>query len=102
MFAWKKKSGNQMQLQLNCNGEWGNRYHAGAIVYDPSIEVSDKVPTEWTLVIRDMVKDFGGGFALNGIAFTPQDGDGLWDAIYLGTDQKELEDLAKQIANKKK
>lgn len=102
MFAWKKKGGNQMQIQFGFDGCWTFRYHAGKTVYDPSIAVSDKVPTEWTLVIRNMVEDNGGAaMRFNGIAFTPQDGEGLLDAFYIGDNQKELEDLAKLIANKK-
>jgi HEAT repeat protein len=91
-FAWKKRGGTGIMIQLCNNGEWARRYHAGnnSVGWNPSIQVDPKIPAEWVVVTRDMFKDFG-PFMLTGIALTSMDGEfGLYDAIYIG---RTLEDL---------
>jgi len=114
VFAWKKLGGNGIMAQIADNGQWGyageplvvpgvpcRRYVAGENVPGWSaIRLSDKIPGKWTLVIRDLYEDFG-EFTMTGIALTPFNGDGgLWDCIYLGTDKKELKELAGKLQNK--
>lgn len=114
MFAWKKLGGEGIMIQFPDSGVWGNvtepfvepgepcrRYTAGENVTGwSSIQVDKKVPSKWTLVIRDMYADFG-ELTMTGIAFTPFDSDGgLWDCIYLGTSKDELVKLADKIKNK--
>ena len=91
-FAWKKKSGTGFQLQLHGDpGTWGHRYHAGANIKDwnPSIQVSEEVPTKWEKQTRDLFTDWE-AFTLTGIAFTAwPDGDdngGFWDYVILHKD----------------
>lgn len=89
-FAWRKDGGEGMQLQLHGDPDtWGHRYHAGANVqnWNPSIQVSPEVPTEWESQTEDLFTDWG-EFTLTGIAFTAWDGNaGFWDAVYLHQDE---------------
>ena len=58
-----------------------------------------RAPGEWTVVTRDLFKDFGGAFLLHGMALTPMDGTaGYYDHMYLG---RTIEDLDKVTAAKK-
>lgn len=93
-FAWKKKGGNSVCLQLNHDGAWGPggtkngsfRYHAGPgpECYGASLAVNGQLPGEWTVVTRDLFADFG-EFTLTGIALSPVDGEfALYDRIVLG------------------
>lgn len=94
-FAWKKKGGAAICLQLNHDGTWGPggtgregakfRYHSGpAEVYGGSLAVGDKLPEEFVAVTRDLFADFG-EFTLSGLALSPVDGEfALFDQIYLG------------------
>ena len=98
-FAWKKQSGVSLVLQLNANGQWGPkpgeagpayRYLAGADVPEmAALKVSDRLPHDWIVVTRDLFADFG-AFELNGLAFSPFSGDGLFDGIYLARTQNDL------------
>ncbi len=92
-FAWKKKGGQAICIQLNHDGTWGPaagsanhsfRYHAGpGQCYGASLAVAPKPPDNWTVVTRDLFADFG-EFTLSGIALSPVDGEyGLFDHIYL-------------------
>ena len=88
-FAWKKKNGKGLQLQLHGTpGGWGHRYHAGANIrnWNPSIQVSEEVPTKWEKHTRDLFKDWK-AFTLTGIAYTAwPDGDdngAFWDYVVL-------------------
>jgi hypothetical protein len=92
-FAWKKKGGQVICLQLNHDGQWGPqpagaahkfRYHAGpGECYGGSVSVAPQAPGNWVVVTRDLFADFG-EFTLMGIALTPFDGEyGLFDHIYL-------------------
>jgi hypothetical protein len=93
-FAWKKIGGKGIMIQLCALGtNWEHRYVAGAnVVNYNSIIVANKPPADWTVVTRDLFKDFG-VMNLSGIAFTPMDGTaGLYDHFYLG---RTVEDLNK-------
>ena len=58
-FAWKKKGGDTICLQLNHDGNWGPmpgapgkfRYHAGPGMecYGASIALDNKIPTDWVV-----------------------------------------------------
>ena len=99
-FAWKKKGGEQICLQFNHDGQWGPqenapgkfRYHAGkGECFGGSLTVDEKLPGEWTVVTRDLFADFG-EFTLNGLAFSPLDGEyALFDHIYLGRATADLD-----------
>jgi hypothetical protein len=100
-FAWKKRGGQSILLQLNANGAFGPlrgadgpafRYEAGAEnkFNAAAIRVADKLPGGWTEVTRDLFADFG-AFRLDGLAFTPADGEAaLFDHVYLA---RTLDDL---------
>lgn len=105
-FAWKKKGGQSICLQLNHDGQWGPqagakpdakfRYHAGpgGECYSASQVVDEKLPEGWVVVTRDLFEDFG-EFTLNGMALSPVDGEyALYDHIYLGRSTADFE-LAK-------
>lgn len=100
-FAWRKDGGEGIQLQLHGNpGTWGHRYHAGANVkgWNPSIQISDTIPTTWQLNTEDLFADWG-EFELTGIAFTAWDGNaGFWDDVMLH--QRPDEPVAVQPAGK--
>ncbi|MCE9525667.1 MAG: hypothetical protein K8R36_06395 [Planctomycetales bacterium] len=101
-FAWKKKGGAAICLQLNHDGAWGPggsgkegakfRYHSGpAEVYGGSLAVGDKLPEGFVVVTRDLFADFG-EFTLNGISLSPVDGEfALFDQIYLGKNMADFE-----------
>jgi len=101
-FAWKKKGGAAICLQLNHDGAWGPggsgkegakfRYHSGpAEVYGGSLAVGDKLPEGFVVVTRDLFADFG-EFTLNGIALSPVDGEfALFDQLYLGKNMADFE-----------
>src|SRR5262249_30636502 len=95
-FAWKRDGGAGIMIQLHSNGSWNQRYYAGTrsnqtATWGPMIEVTPKLPGEWTVVTRDLFKDFG-AVTLHGIALTPMEGGvaGYFDHIYLG---RSIEDL---------
>ncbi len=94
-FAWKKKGGANVLLQLAAGGAFGPkrgekkpgyRYEAGpkGNAFDvEAIKVNDKLPEDWTVVTRDLFADFG-AFTLDGLAFTAGDGEyALFDHVYL-------------------
>jgi hypothetical protein len=101
-FAWKKKGGAAICLQLNHDGAFGPggggregakfRYHSGpAEVYGGSLAVGDKLPDAFVVVTRDLFADFG-EFTLNGIALSAVDGEfALFDQIYLGKNMEDFE-----------
>jgi hypothetical protein len=100
-FAWKKKGGQIICLQLNHDGEWGPtegapgkfRYHAGPgpECYGASLALDNKLPADWVVVTRDLFADFG-EFTLTGIALSPVDGDyALFDHLYLGRTTRDFE-----------
>jgi hypothetical protein len=101
-FAWKKKGGASVCLQLNHDGVWGVggsgkpgakfRYHAGpgGECYGASLVVDEKLPEEFVVVTRDLFADFG-EFTLTGIALSPVDGEyALFDQIVLARESSDL------------
>jgi hypothetical protein len=102
-FAWKKQGGNTICLQLNHDGMFGPggtgregakfRYHAGpgGECYGGSLVIDEKLPAKFEVVTRDLFADFG-EFTLNGLAFSPVDGQaGLFDHLYLGRSLADFE-----------
>lgn len=101
-FAWKKRGGQNILFQLAANGAFGPlrdaagpafRYEAGPApnrFNAAAIKVDDKLPSGWAVVTRDLFADFG-AFRLDGLAFTPSDGEyALFDHVYLA---RTLDDL---------
>jgi hypothetical protein len=100
-YAWKKKGGAVVCLQLNHDGQWGPspampgkfRYYAGNVLepYGAALQVDAQLPGEWVVVTRDLFADFG-AFTLTGLALSPMDGDfALFDHIYLGRSVRDFE-----------
>lgn len=98
-FAWKKRGGQNILLQLAANGTFGPlrdaagpafRYEAGPApnrFNAAAIKVDDKLPSGWAVVTRDLFADFG-AFRLDGLAFTAGDGEfALFDHVYLARTQ---------------
>ncbi len=88
-FAWKANEGTGVMLELAASGRWPpanrpeRRYHAGTNTTTwQSVEVSKQAPKDWSLVTRDLWKDFG-DFNLTGIAPTAMGGAVLFDRIEL-------------------
>ncbi len=91
-FAWKKADDGAILLAFPQNGTWGGkRYVAGP--YDlggTGLKVADAAPKEWTIVTRDVFKDFG-PLHMSGVLFSSTGtGDSRWDLLLLG---KTVEDL---------
>lgn len=101
-FAWKKQGGKQICLQFNHDNQWGPaepgkppfRYHAGeGDCFKASLLITDKIPSDYTVVTRDLFADFG-EFTLTGMAFSPIDGEfAFFDQILLGRTQADLDAL---------
>jgi hypothetical protein len=100
-FAWRKRGGSLICLQLNHDGKWGPtddnpaefRYDAGSgeESYGAAVRVDVNLPTDFVVVTRDLFADFG-EFTLTGLGFSPQDGDhALFDHIYLGRSPRDFE-----------
>jgi len=88
-LAWKAAGAYGVMLELADDGRWPpaerplRRYHAGRNTTGwQSVEISPSAPREWTVVTRDLWKDFG-DFTLTGIAPTAMCGDALFDRIEL-------------------
>jgi hypothetical protein len=88
-FAWKSVRGQGIMIELAGNGQWPPaekpqwRYYAGKNTTGwAAVEVAAQPPAEWTVVTRDLWKDFG-TFTVTGIAPTAMGGDGLFDRIEL-------------------
>lgn len=102
-FAWKSDGGTGIMMQFPDNGGWGavttpcveppavgtRRYIAGTNVTGWSgVCVSKEIPTEWTVVDRDLFADFG-EFVMTGMALTPfsDGGNGdYYDAIVISSE----------------
>ena len=102
-FAWKKKGGQSICLQLNHDGNWGPaeaakpgakfRYHSGPgpECYGASVLIDKQLPEEFVLVTRDLFADFG-EFTLTGLALSPVDGEfGLFDHLFVARQASDLE-----------
>lgn len=109
-FAWKKRGGGNILLQLNGDGKFGPlkgmagpalRYEAGPAdnPYNAAaIKVDAALPAEWTVVTRDLFADFG-AFRLDGLAFTASDGEAaLFDHIYLARTADDLKGCPPPVA----
>jgi hypothetical protein len=111
-YAWKKKGGEVICLQLNHDGQWGPtatmtgkfRYFAGpgSEPYGAALQLDDKLPDDWVVVTRDLFADFG-AFTLTGLALTPLDGEfALFDHLYLGRSVRDFELATPALAEKSK
>lgn len=91
-FAWKKDDGGSILIAFPQNGGWGGkRYVAGPYALGGSgLKVAEVAPKEWTIVTRDVYKDFG-NLNMSGILFSSTStGTTHWDLVLLG---KTVEDL---------
>ncbi|MBB14573.1 hypothetical protein CMK22_04830 [Candidatus Poribacteria bacterium] len=103
-FAWKKKGGTGIQLQLHwTTNSWGHRYHSGVNEknWNPSIQLDEKLPKDWKVYTRDLVEDWevedldGKKGVMTGIAFSAWSLEhGIWDHVVLH--QQEEDPLAPQ------
>ena len=81
--------GQGVMIELAADGKWPpadkplRRYYSGKNTTDwAALQVAPDVPVEWTVVRRDLWKDFG-GFTLTGIAPTALGGAAFFDRIEL-------------------
>jgi hypothetical protein len=92
-FAWRKEGGRVICLQLGHDGKFGPvpgtrgsfRYHAGPgpEPFGASESLGNQLPTDFTVVTRDLFADFG-EFTLTGLGLAAVDGNAaLFDHIYL-------------------
>lgn len=88
-FAWKSRGGHGIMIELAGEGKWPPadrplwRYYSGKNTTGwAAVEVTPDVPQQWTVVTRDLWKDFG-NFTLTGIAPTAMGGEALFDRIEL-------------------
>ncbi|MDQ1328955.1 MAG: hypothetical protein QG641_2241 [Candidatus Poribacteria bacterium] len=98
MFAWKKVGGKGIMIQFSPNGAWGAQPNGGRY-YDGNndaawagIQLSENMPVDWEVQIRDLYTDFK-EFTLTGIALTQYNNVGYYDSIYLAWTEKELKDM---------
>ncbi len=92
-FAWKKVGGGSILLGFANDNNWsGKRYVSGEYVLGGTgHKVAEKAPGEWTVVTRDLVKDFG-TFGLTGILFSStSSGTALFDHVLLGRSVEDLD-----------
>lgn len=94
-LAWRSKGGDGPLLEIANQGSWPAssspefRYYAGNNSSDWSAtEVSDEAPEEWTVIVRDMWKDFGDA-TITGIAPTALGGEVWFDKIELLREKPE-------------
>ena len=88
-LAWKVDGAAGVMVELADNGKWPSssspirRYYSGrnATAWKAT-EVSAQAPAKWTVITRDLWKDFG-NFTLTGIAPTAMGGPVLFDQIEL-------------------
>ena len=88
-LAWKAPKAAGVMVELADNGAWPSsgsperRYYSGKNTSDwQATRVSEKRPTDWTMVTRDLWKDFG-DMTLTGIAPTALGGAVWFDRIEL-------------------
>ncbi len=88
-FAWKSAGAAGVMIELANDGRWPPagvprfRYFAGRNTTGwQAVEVASEAPAEWTVVTRDVWKDFGDS-TITGIAPTAMNGAALFDAIEL-------------------
>ncbi len=92
-FAWKSVGASGIMIELANSGVWpaehssNCRYVAGKNTTPwQAVEVSPEAPTEWTVVTRDVWKDFG-DLTITGIAPTACEGPALFDRVELLRDE---------------
>jgi|GEM_PF-6345137 len=91
-FAWKKTAGQGILVRLFAADGRTFVYYAGdvGVLTEPAIRISASLPTEWTLVERDVAADFG-PFSLNGMVTSMADGPAAYfDQIYLGRTERNF------------
>lgn len=92
-FAWKKKGGNNVLLNVSAKTTGGQvksqGYVAGTVGGGNSAELVGELPNEWTVVTRDLHADFG-DVTLEGMSVTAGDGEAWLDYVYLA---RSLEDF---------
>ena len=88
-LAWKAPDADGVMLEISDNGNWPEpndpkrRYYSGKNTSKwKATQISSETPGEWTVVTRDMWKEFG-DFTLTGIAPTALDGPAWFDKIEL-------------------
>ena len=88
-LAWKAPRANGVLVELAHNGSWPppdspeRRYYSGKNTTEwQATLVSEKLPTEWTVITQDLWKDFG-DLTLTGIAPTALGGPVWFDRIEL-------------------
>ena len=98
-FAWKSPAAAGIMLELADAGKWPaadepiRRYFAGRNLTDwQAVGVAAHRPTDWTVITRDLWKDFG-DFTLTGFAPTAMGGPALFDRVEL---LRSLDDVAQQ------
>jgi len=88
-LAWKTDGAKGVLIELADNGRWPpadkplRRYYSGKNTTSwKATKVSDRAPADWTVITRDLWKDFG-DFTLTGIAPTAMGGEVLFDQVEL-------------------
>ena len=88
-LAWKAPSADGVMLEIADGGRWPapdspkRRYYSGKNTSEwKATEVSKSTPTEWTIVVRDLWKDFG-DITITGMAPTALGGPAWFDQIEL-------------------
>ena len=88
-LAWKTSDADGVMLEISDNGNWPEpndpkrRYYSGKNTSKwKATQISSETPGEWTVVTRDMWKEFG-DFTLTGIAPTALGGPAWFDKIEL-------------------
>ena len=88
-FAWKQVAGHGVMIELAADGGWPAahdsccRYYSGKNTTGwNAVCVSEDNPGDWTVVTRDLWKDFG-PFTLTGIAPTAMGGKAMFDSLEL-------------------
>ncbi|HVV99263.1 MAG TPA: NPCBM/NEW2 domain-containing protein [Planctomycetaceae bacterium] len=105
-FAWKKRGGGRICLKLAHDGQWGEidardarqsfRIDAGPgrRSYGSAQRVDENPPKEWTVVVYDLVQNFG-EFTLTGLGLSQmEEGEALIDQVFLA---RTLEDAQKGL-----
>ncbi len=88
-FAWKAPKASGVMIEWADNGKWPpaeepiRRYFAGKNFTGwQAVGVAPRVPSDWTVMTRDLWKDFG-DFTLTGFAPTAIEGPAMFDRIEL-------------------
>ncbi len=101
-FAWRKRDGAAVMVQLAVNGAWGqgrySRFYAGENTAKWEADaVAKSLPGQWSVVTRDLFEDLGEGARLTGISFTVLGGEAAdFDALYLARSRSDFAAIAKQ------